>query len=113
MRKDFVFLEFDGEKKTLAGWSRHYGIPYDALRMRYKRYGADKTKLFKKVAVKNKISIQMRDIDKDMQFVYRDVTKSLKEWCEQFGLPYDTVRMRVKRGMTGERVFSPVRHYMK
>lgn len=117
MRKDFVFLEFDGEKKTLAGWSRYYGIQYDVLRMRYKRYGADKAQLFKKVSSKNTHSIQMRDVSisesGEVQYVFRDVTKTLKEWCKQFGLPYDTVRMRIKRGVTGERVFDPVREYMK
>ena len=117
MRKDFVFLEFDGVKKTLAGWARYYGIQYDVLRMRYKRYGADKEQLFKKVSSKNPHSIQMRDISisesGEVQVVYKDVTKPLKEWCKQFGLPYDTVRMRIKRGVTGERVFDPVREYMK
>lgn len=113
MRKDFVWLEFDGERKTLAGWARYYGIQYTVLHKRYRTYGANKAELFKKVGSKNPYAIQMRDIDEDKQFVYRDVVKPLREWCEQFGLPYDTVRMRIKRGMTGERVFAPVRGYMK
>ena len=44
----------------------------------------------------------------DVEIPYKGRTITLKEWSVFLGLPYDTLRMRYKRGMQGDRLFYPV-----
>jgi hypothetical protein len=44
-REDFVYVEVDGVRATLAYWAKHYGIPYSVFKTRYGRYGWDIEKL--------------------------------------------------------------------
>ena len=42
---NFVYLEIEGKRATLAYWARHFGVAYDVFKMRYSRHGLDLAKL--------------------------------------------------------------------
>lgn len=44
-RTDFVYVEHDGVRGTLAYWAKHFGIPVSVFHNRYKRHGWDLDKL--------------------------------------------------------------------
>lgn len=41
------------------------------------------------------------------------ITKSLEEWSAYLNIPFDTLRMRYKRGLRGDELFKQVRRYKK
>lgn len=39
------------------------------------------------------------------------ITKNLREWAIYLGIPYDTLRVRYKRGKRGDDLFQELRNY--
>ena len=39
------------------------------------------------------------------------LTKNLRGWSKYLGIPYDTLRMRYRRGLLGDELFKQVRPY--
>ncbi len=83
-----VFLEWNGEKKTVAEWSRSTNIPIVAIRERLKKWSIEKTlstplksnnKIIKKIKFGNK-SLSMYEWEKvlsiDRSTIYRKLQKS-------------------------------------
>jgi hypothetical protein len=58
---------------------------------------------------------QQRNTRQNHRVTYRGETKTVVEWVEELGIPYDTLRMRLKRGtMTVEQAIeTPVRKIKK
>ena len=53
-KADFVYLEIEGKRATLAYWARHFGIEYAVFKMRYHRHGLDLDKLCAPVQKRSK-----------------------------------------------------------
>lgn len=82
--------EHNGEKKTIAEWSRELGLSYSATNYRIKRGSFDE--LF-------------GNMDANHHFVsHNGVTMSIDEWALFLNAPYSTIRARVRRG-SFERLF--------
>lgn len=41
------------------------------------------------------------------------LSMNLKEWSKYLGLPFDTLRMRYRRGLRGDELFKQARPYQK
>jgi len=39
---------------------------------------------------------------------HNGVLKTMKQWSNEMGIPYSTFQMRIKHGLTGERLFAPI-----
>lgn len=41
------------------------------------------------------------------------LSKTLRQWSVYLEIPYDTLRMRYRRGLTGDELFKQKQHYEK
>jgi hypothetical protein len=54
------------------------------------------------------VSSQSADI-----ITHDGISKTLRQWSVYLGLPYDTLRMRYRRGLRGDELFKQKQHYEK
>lgn len=110
----FVKITYKDKEMDLASWGRHLNIPYKVLYKRYEQFKkhGDVNKLFRKYKP-NRYDGQAEKLgDASVVVEYRGVKKSLREWCAELGLEYQTVRMRYRRGVMGAELFREVRPYV-
>lgn len=88
-------VEIDGERRSMAAWARHYGIPYDVFRDRIKR-GMDP-----KEAVEVPPGCNVRTLVK-----YLGERLRLKELAARYGLRYSTLYWRLRAGWPVERALT-------
>lgn len=92
-----VFIEIEGERKTIAQWAEDVQLDPEVVRMRMKRGIVGKDLL-----------LPAQDMAAPVIFVTRNgETKSLYDWCEITGIPFYTVRSRMKIGVPEEEWFIP------
>lgn len=105
-------LTHNGKTQTLHTWAKEVGIPYDVLRMRHVR-GWDKDTLFSPVGHRRpNTSPTNKKAPKDvLEVIEHDgYAFTLKQWAEflEGAIPYDTLRMRYRRGLRGDELFKQV-----
>ncbi|WP_152548464.1 hypothetical protein [Cupriavidus sp. SK-4] len=88
-------VEIDGERRSMAAWARHYGIPYDVFRDRIKR-GMDP-----KDVVGLPPGCHVRTL-----VAYQGERLPLKEWAARFGMRYSTLYGRLRAGWPVERALT-------
>jgi len=93
-RRDGVYLEWRGERKTLRGWSEATGIPITALRERAKAWKTPEKVLGTPPQKPTR------------QFTFRGESKSLKEWSRTLGMQYNCLWFRVSSGWSVEEAFT-------
>lgn len=102
-------ITHDGYSYTLKQWSAFLNIPYDTLRMRYRR-GLRGDELFKQVQFKERLSIN----EPNAYTVSHDgQVRNLAEWAKHFGIEYPTLYTRYKAGKRGYELFKPARPYAR
>ena len=98
-RRNTVYIEYNGQNRTLREWSEVTGIPFKTLNMRYRR-GKTLEEVFNPNVKVNKVTM----------VTYQGRTQSTKQWCEELGLPVEPIRCRINRGWSAEDAFNtPVR----
>lgn len=85
-RKTNVFIEYENKTMTIAGWARHYGIPYHWVKARYKS-GVRPPELF---STKNH-----RGENKKYLVEYQGRQVSLKELSSITGVNLQTLYYRI------------------
>ena len=87
-----VFLEYNGERHTIAEWSRIKGIAAGTIWLRIHHYN---------YSVKEALEEPIRF--RNTRFIeYNGETKSVKEWAEQLGISKSTLSTRLLRGWSIE-----------
>ena len=87
-------ITFNGESLTIKEWSTKLGIPYTTISKRI-------TSGFPLVDVLSVTKLDNRHEEfSNRKIAYRGVIKTLKEWVEELGLNYNTVKSRLMRGTT-------------
>ena len=83
-KRNNVFIEYMGERKTIAEWSRHLNIPFSRISYRHlKNFPVEKILSTKKLPkTKGK-------------FTYNGKTLTLKKWAENFNISYNTLIGRI------------------
>lgn len=102
-------ITHDGYTHTLKGWAKALDIPYDTLRMRYRR-GLRGDELFKQVQWRERLDLNAPNA---LTVAHNGETHNLAEWSRRFGLPITTLYSRYRAGKRGYDLFKPVRSYAK
>ena len=87
-RKTNVRIEYKGVTKTIAGWARHYGIPYHWIKARYKS-GVRPPELF---STKNRKGESVKYL-----VSYEGKQVSLKELADLTGVKLQTLYYRLRK----------------
>lgn len=88
-----IRIEFDGRCMGLSEWAEETGIEYATLLRRYRSgWTPDRILTTPVQWSKNAVSL----------YEWNGVSKSLREWSEQYGIKYDTLRGRIRKGMSIE-----------
>lgn len=90
-----VFIEIEGNIRTLSDHSKHYGIHYEKLYYRYE------------VGMRGEELIQPT-LTRKLLINIDGETKNLKEWSGIYGINYNTLQDRYNKGLRGKELFSPV-----
>jgi hypothetical protein len=85
-----LLIEFDGEVKTMAEWSRETGLDYGMLYARHQR-GATGAELFK----------TKREVREKIYVTYDGATRSLYEWADVIGIDARSLYSRYDAGQRG------------
>ncbi|CAN7492345.1 hypothetical protein LJR296_003206 [Cupriavidus necator] len=88
-------VEIDGERRSMAAWARHHGIPYDLFRDRIRR-GMDP-----KDVVGLPPGCHVRTL-----VAYQGERRPLKEWAARLGMRYSTLYGRLRAGWSVERALT-------
>lgn len=88
-----VHVTWNGETHTLSEWSRRTGISESGLGWRYHQ-GWPPEKMFSQERQKGGIAPQM--------FTLGEVTQSLPDWAKATGIPYGTIKTRLRKGWSLE-----------
>jgi hypothetical protein len=92
-----IYIEIDGEIKTLKQWCEIKNINYNMVFQRYQRYGLDLKKLFDQQPIDEKF------------FTYNGYTLNLKQWADIMNINYKTFMARYYRhGFNPDKIFAPV-----
>lgn len=91
------YLTINSETKTVSQWAHEKGVPVPTLFSRM-RYNWPLDKLFDKAHCNQYSPVVVE---------YRGVTKSLRLWCAELGLKYQTIYDRYRKGKTGDSLFAP------
>ena len=102
-------ITHDGYSYNLKGWSKFLGIPYDTLRMRYRR-GLHGDELFKQVQFRNPLDINEPHA---VAVEHEGETHSLAEWARRLEISYSTIYSRHRAGKRGSELLKPKRLYAK
>lgn len=87
-----VYYELNGDRKTLAEWCRDRKLNYHTAYYRLNELGWT-------------IEEALQSIE-DRQITHDGITKSLRHWCELFGLDPKSVYLRVLRGTSLETIIA-------
>jgi len=93
-RRNNIYIEINGETKTLFEWTRIYKINYSTVRKRIK------SGLNIECALKMKIDKTKIAKSKINYFIINGISKSLYDWCEIYKVSIKTAKKRMKRGMS-------------
>jgi AraC-like DNA-binding protein len=92
-KRNTIYIEHEGRKKTLKEWSVHTGISVSAL---YQRYNAGlPPKKILEQDIRTKIKLTMHNEE-----------RSIKEWSEKTGLTERLIRSRYEYGWDHERILT-------
>lgn len=90
------WIEYNGERHTLAQWSDITGIPYGALKRRVDTWDIGEALGFKEHKTPHKDEIL---------YTINGETHNIREWCKIQNLSVDTVRYRREHNWTPEEIF--------
>lgn len=102
-------ITHDGYSYSLRSWSKFLGIPYDTLRMRYRR-GLRGDELFKEVRFKDPLDINEPNA---IAVEHEGEVHNLAEWARRLGISYTTMYSRHRAGKRGSELLRPKRPYAK
>lgn len=89
-------VDIDGERRSMAAWARHYGIPYDVFRTRIRR-GMDP-----------KDAVTLPPGWRVSKLVEHNGERlPLKEWACRLNIPYSTLYARLQAGWPVDRALTP------
>lgn len=89
---------FRGKSLTIKEWSDHLGVPVATLRARLTR-GLPHEHIFTRKLYKPN---EMRATT----YAHNGRSLTLKQWSEELGVPYVTLYMRIRKGMTLDRALT-------
>lgn len=92
-KRNLRMVEIDGEEVTLKEACRRMNLPYQAVHLRITRYGMS--------------------VEDALNKPFIDKKNCLAQKCRDHGLPYGTVRARLKSGWSEERALSEPIHEEK
>lgn len=92
-KRNLRMVEIDGEEVTLKEACRRMNLPYQAVHLRITRYGMS--------------------VEDALNTPFIDKKNCLAQKCRDHGLPYGTVRARIKAGWSEERALSEPIHEEK
>ena len=92
-KRNLRMVEIDGEEVTLKEACRRMNLPYQAVHLRITRYGMS--------------------VEDALNKPFIDKKNCLAQECRDHGLPYGTVRARLKSGWSEERALSEPIHEEK
>ncbi len=103
-RESTTWLEYQGERKTLATWAKDTGIPYPTLYYRMsKGWGAEQ--ILEQTPDNRKRGHTGNGTERVV--TYKGETKPLTEWARVVGIPYTTLYDRLYyKGKTVEFAFT-------
>lgn len=98
-KRSTVYLDLNGETKSLQEWSDEYGLPYKTVRERYRKGTRGKELL-------NPLVLNKPPKSKPKTFVeINGMSKSLREWSEYSGVSLKTIEYRYyQKGLRDEKL---------
>lgn len=101
-RRNNAVIECDGESHCLSEWAEILGVPYHRLVSRYQRGWKPEEIIHGRERVINTETYRNRKTNHLL--TYRGETHCAIEWAEILGINVNTIRVRVHRGWSDERV---------
>lgn len=99
-RRSNVWIEYKGEKHTIAEWSDISGIPQSALAQRYKKFGDNSDRLFESLQYHSKTPI--------VEFKGEHLTTG--QIAKRYNLSQSVVRQRYNKGLRDDDLVAPNNH---
>lgn len=96
-KRNSIFYEINGERKTLGDWCRLYGLSYSSVFYRINVLGMSVEKAL------NHAPISSNDV-----YTINGVSKALKNWCRCAGISFRKVAVRLYNGWTLEEALTPI-----
>ena len=98
-KRNTVYLEIDGESKTVLDWEKISGLSYSVLWQRYKIFGfRTKEEMFKPVRQVTKI-------------IHNGIEKTLRQLHEETGLGIAILEWRNKQGLKDDELIKPANRW--
>lgn len=101
-RRNNAVIECDGESHCLSEWAEILGVPYQQLASRHRRGWKPHEILHGRERVLNTETYRNRKTNRLLTF--KGETHCAVEWAEILGINVNTIRGRVHRGWSDERV---------
>ncbi len=96
-KRNSIFYEINGERKTLGDWCRLYGLTYSSVFYRINVLGMSVEKAL------NHTPISSNDV-----YTINGISKALKNWCRCARIPFRKVAGRLYNGWTLEEALIPI-----
>jgi len=93
-------IDFNGELHCVTEWAIKLNLSERVIRARIDRGVANEDLLKPVVYGKRKVNV-FAEID--------GVVKTVSQWSKESGIPFGSIRRRIKRGWTGKSLLSPIR----
>ena len=93
-------LTYNGESLTFEEWSKRTGLSVALIRGRLNDEGWS----VERTLSTPKITQHSREV----KLEYNGVTKTLKQWSEEYGITVNTIRSRLNLGWSMDEIFKPV-----
>jgi len=99
-KRNSVFIEFDGERMTVAQWSRRLGVPAGTIRTRIALGMSSENILTTK---KHGDALSVEDVERAAKnFANPNRLTGLTRVAAEYGVSSDTLRKRLRRHFAGE-----------
>jgi len=97
---DYAQIKYRGRTQSLLKWARELGITYNTLIDRYKK-GLRGDDLF---STKGLVQKTLGQRNKNL-ITYKGKTQSISKWSVQFGILYNTIYHKHKKGLSAAEIF--------
>jgi hypothetical protein len=95
------FVEIDGVTKTLKAWADHAGVPFRNVYFRYA------------IGIRGKALLDPERLPGRSGYATKleidGVSKPIKDWADQTGIPLRTLYYRYNNGVTGSAIIEPTK----
>lgn len=97
-KRSNVVVEFDGRSQCLMDWAIEFSIDFGVLRWR----------ILKGWDIASALHTPVKHRPQKKMITHNGETLSISEWCKRTGLRRETIRERLKRGLSTEAALLPL-----